>query len=232
VTEEYDPRARRLNPLIDELVTTLDEYWQFLLSTEDYLERKGRLRMVRQIIDQILAEPEWLDADLQDGAIDPTPCFFPPAEFADQPAPLFLDETPFDTPGYEQGRMFFYTDTGRMSFLYEGEPVVPRFDPVMRHGIWLHTLEKHYATAVETVNHAININLWKQLTPAHDGWSEEDAPRHFVICDPAGVVGGNHAQHVASYRDAARAVEVAEMLSSRVGIRFLVARERLKWSAR
>lgn len=232
MTDEYDPRARRLNPLIDELVGTLDEYWQFLLASADYLERKGRLRMVRQVIDQILAEPEWLEADLQDGAVDASQCWFPPADFAGQPAPLFLDETPFDTPGHSEGRHFFYTDTGRMSFLYEGEPVEPRFEPVASNGTWLHTLEKHFTTGVETASHAISINLWKQLTPPDDGWGEQEGSRYFLICDPAGIVGGKHAEHVASYADAARAVEVAEELSRRVGIRFVVARERMRWSTR
>jgi len=32
---DYDPRARRLVPLIEELVGTLDEHWSFMLSAAD-----------------------------------------------------------------------------------------------------------------------------------------------------------------------------------------------------
>lgn len=66
----YDPRARRSNPHIAEYIGALDEHWTSLLGIDDYLGRKGRLRSIRAIIDRILAEPEWLEADLQPGTVD------------------------------------------------------------------------------------------------------------------------------------------------------------------
>jgi hypothetical protein len=82
-----------------------------MLSSEDHLERKGRLRMVRQFIDQILEQPEWLEADLQPGTVDDAACWLAPEQFADEPAaPVFLDRKPFDVPGPSSGLHFLYED--------------------------------------------------------------------------------------------------------------------------
>lgn len=230
---DYDPRARRLNPAIAELIDAVDEHWDFMLSAEDHLERQGRLRMVRRVIDQILEQPEWLEADLQPGTVDDAACWLTPEQFAEEPAaPVFLDERPFDTPGTSSGRHFLYAEVGRASFLYEGEPINPWIGPMKHCGNWLHTLESHWVTAIETVNHAISDNLWKQLTPADDGWSDQEGARYFILCDPRGIIGGDNADRIASYADAGRAVEVAESLSGQVGIRLAVARERRRYSCR
>lgn len=229
---DYDPRARRLNPLIDELVETLDEYWGSVTSAEDYLERKGRLRAVRNIIDQILDEPEWLEADLQSGAAQAEECWFTPEQFADEPAPHFSDEKPFDRAGPAHGVCFLYTDTGKLSHLYEGEPVDPYLGPLRNYGPYIYTLEKHFATSAETTNRVINAYLFEQLVPPGDRRSAEQEARWFVLCDPRGIAGGERSVHVASYADPARAVEVAELLSAQLAVRFVVARERRRWCTR
>jgi len=229
---DYDPRARRLNPLIDELVATLDESWQSILSSSDYLQRKGRLRTLRQIIDQIIEEPEWLEADLQEGAASERDCWFLPEEFDGEPAPVFSDERPFDRPGAGAGSCFLYADTGKLSHLYEGEPIDPLVGPLRHHGPWIYTLEKHLATQPETVNRAIHANLWEQLVPADDGRADQQGARALILCDPRGIGGGDRTLCVARYADIGRAVTVAQDLAEELGIRFVVARERRKWCTR
>jgi hypothetical protein len=230
MSDEYDPRARRLNTGIQELVDILDEHWRALLAETDYLERKGKLRVVRGIIDQIIDQPEWLEPDLRNGAVDEVSCWFGPQEFAGEPAPVFLDERPFDNPGPSSGLCFFYTDTGKASPLYEGEPMDPFIGPLRNHGPYVYTLEKHYATEVETVARVMSGNLWRQLLPGGEtAFGAPDTESFFLICDPRGLGGGEQALHFATFDDAERAVDVVESLSERIGVRLLVARVRRRW---
>lgn len=231
MTSAYDPRARRRNPLIDELVATLDEYWDQVTTAADYLERKGRLRAVRGVIDEILAQPEWLEADLQEGAAKAVDCWFLPEEFAGEPGPVFLDRGPFDDPGESGGLCFLYADTGKLSLLYEGEPIDPFIGPLRSHGPYVYTLEKLYATACETVNRVISAHLWEHLVPADGGGAGARADV-WVLCDPRGIAGGAQSVCVACCGTRERAVEIAELLSRTIDIRFVVARERRRWCTR
>jgi hypothetical protein len=254
MTDDYDPRARRLNSDIQELIEVVDEHWREVVAETDYLERKGKLRFLRQVIDKIIEQPEWLEPDLREGAVEGVDCWFEADEFADAPAPVFLDEKPFDRPGPASGLCFFYADTGKASPLYEGEPVDSLIGPLVHHGPFIYTLEKHYATAVETAMHVMSGNLWRRLLPEgeHEGGASISASRgdrraqprtptkpadpggerHFLLCDPRGLGGGKQVLRIAIFADADAAVAAAESLSERLRIRFLVARERRKWCNR
>ena len=231
MTSDYDPRARRLNPEIQELVDILNEHWSAIVAETDYLERKGKLRFIRQVIDQIIEQPEWLEPDLQDGAVEAVGCWFDPDEFAGEAAPLFLDEKPFDTPGPSSSLCFFYADTGMASPLYEGEPVDPFLGPLRNHGPYVYTLEKTFVTAVETAAHVISGNLWRHVLPEADS-AAATGERWVLLCDPRGLGGGKQVLRVAAFDDPGLATEIAESLSEQLQIRFLVALERRRWCTR
>jgi len=228
----YDPRARRLNPQIDEFVGILNDHWDSLLSETDYLERKGRLRVIRQIIDQIIEQPEWLEADLQAGAARDVDCWLGAGEV--EPVAC-LDQRPFDLPAGGAGHHFFHTSAGRVSALFQGPPVDPGTIPGLQFmGVYIYCLEPCHLVAVETRNRVICDNLWHQLLP--DYFQQippfRDGPRYFVLCDPRGVGGGGQALRVAVLTDENEAIELAESLAASLQIRFLVAREHYRFCTR
>ncbi len=234
MNESYNPRQRRLNPRIREHVEILDEHWSRLISESDHLRRKGKLRIVRQTIDQLIEEPEWLEADLQEGPVNELRCRFGPDEFNGSPVPHFLGEDPFDAAGREEGRYFFYTATGWFSPLYDGEPIDPYYvGPLHCHGPWVYTLEKRYVTASETSMHVISDNVWRHLLgEPHDAPRDEAPERYLLLCDPRGVGGGVQALEIATFADPSEAVAIADRLAHQLDVRFLVALERMKHCTR
>jgi hypothetical protein len=228
----YDPRERRLNPQIEEFVGILNDHWDSLLSEKDYLDRKSRLRIIRQIIDQIIDQPEWLEADLQTGAASRVNCWIDPEVLAPVEC---LNERPFDRPDASSGRHFFYSDGGLVSSLFVGQSIHPQEVPgLLSLGAYVYCLEQRHLTLGETGMRVISENLWRQMFPDYYQQTpgRTAAQRFFLLCDPRGVGGGERVLRIAVLDDEAKCIELAEELAESLQIRFLVARENHRYCTR
>ncbi len=223
--QKYDPRNPKPNPEIAELLRTIDKNWNETKTEKEFTARRGRVRVLIALLEMLDEEPEYLPADIEPAAVQAEMCWFPPQAFSDG-APRFLDERPFDIPGTDRNRFFFYTSNGMLSWLYPGPGLDPYYvgDPVCTHGPWVYTLEKRYASPAETTMHFSSLDAVTRATsPSAPDQRPTEGIRYFLLGDPSGFAGGHSAPLIDVFLDLEAAMAKADKLSRALDIRFLVA---------
>jgi len=221
MTPNYDPRRPKTNPELKQLLRLIDRQHKDLKSAGTHRARRGHAAVLRATLEMFLDEPEFLQ-DLRDGPAAAAPrALLDPASFPEEVP--FLSETPFETGGEAANRFFFYTSSGAFSPLFEGPALDPYYmPPLHRHGPYVYTLEKRYASAKATACRLSGEDALRRAAPRRKPGSRRDKPI-FVLCDPAGLEPGASAALTAIYANAAKARDLADRLAAELNIRFITA---------
>jgi hypothetical protein len=189
--------------------------WRRFEAEKDPVRRRGYAALLGASLDHYLATPEERAPQLRVGAVEPS-AWIEREGFA-AGNPVFDDERPFDVPGPSTDRCFFYA-YARFSWLYEGPSRDPYIvgGPLTRFVYFVHSFEKHHATATPTTMHT------------HDPTFIRERARVLGLVDqgPISVFGGLPAaqSHIVGSCDALDlAIAAADALAAAFGIRMLVA---------
>lgn len=233
MTHNYDPRQPRPNPEVEELLRVIDKSWKEIKEETNFTARRGLVRVLIALLEQLEDEPAQIPADIEPGAASDDACWIPPTVFSEG-APQFVEELPFNVSGPDRGRFFFYTSTGMLSRLYPGPAVDPYHVGALRsHGPWVYTLEKRYVSFGETRMHFTSMEaIERAASTQKPGDRPREGERYFLICDPRGVAGARSAPLIDVFVDLERAVKQADKLTAMLEIRFLVAALRYEFCTR
>ncbi|MBU2551148.1 MAG: hypothetical protein KKB20_22240 [Proteobacteria bacterium] len=213
----YDPRALRRNPEFNEILRVMRRTWSDLRAAKSYNEIRGHAAVLQAHIETLLDEPEHV-CDLASGPATLRPMNLP--EAGDQ-GPRYLDEGPFDQPGPDRGRFFYYTYNGEVTKLFK-EPG-DGYYPMRLSGYWVWMLEKRYAGRLETRNHLASDSAFERIRPRIKTPPPEAKGQWVILMDPRGIYDGRAARRAGLTTDYRRAVRTADRLTEWLEIRFVVA---------
>ena len=211
-------------PEIKEIIRTAQQTWNTLKKETDPTCLKGHCAIMIAHLEMLRDTPFFLE-QVADGAQDDTEAWLLPDTFGEHQG-LFIASKPFDAATVGTDRFFFYTQTGKASFLYGPEARDPYLHPRPLHsyGYFVYTLEKRYATENETTTHVIPERLLgKVLGRSVQSGGHPGARRFFVLADPRGVRGGKSCRLAAAFAREPAARKAADKLAGVLNIRFLVA---------
>ena len=221
---QYDPHKRRLNPEIREIIRTAQQTWATLKKETDPSCLKGHCAIMIAHLEELRDTPFYLE-EVADGVQDDAGAWLMPEAFGEHRG-MFTASKPFDADVVGPERFFFFTQTGKASFLYGPEARDPYLHPRPLHsyGYFVYTLEKHYATENETAAHVIDEQvLAKVLGRSGQNGRHPGGRRFFVLTDPRGVRGGGICHLAAAFSREPAARKAADKLAGLLHIRFLVA---------